>query len=147
MRTISAHKGTREGLCAERWNVQAVNQPSLAGILGGNHVGTPKSRASMMPSSNRTPAMKVGNRWRSIPNCHWPTRNTSMIRPWGASLFSKRAGVLCIPALVYLISYFAAGDSLRSDTPKTSACYLAKPPRIRSSDRMPGQIASDLFTT
>src|SRR5215467_12429882 len=29
----------------------------------------------------------------------------------------ERAGVLRTPALVYLISYFAAGNSLRSDTP------------------------------
>jgi len=41
-----------------------------------------KSRASMMPSSNHTPAMKVGSRWRSIPNCHWPTRNKILNAAW-----------------------------------------------------------------
>ncbi len=98
---------------------QAAGIPVPCPLTSGGISCSPgsKSRASMMPSSNRTPAMRVGSRWRSIPNCHWPTRNKSTIRPWGASLFNTRAGVLCIPALVYLISYFAAGDSLRSDTP------------------------------
>src|SRR6266852_5593329 len=36
-----------------------------------------------------------------------------MIRPWDASPFSKREGVLPTTSIVYLISYFAAGDSLR----------------------------------
>ncbi len=37
----------------------------------------------------------------------------------GASLFSKGAGVLRTPTVVYLISYFAAGDTLRSPWPGT----------------------------
>jgi len=47
----------------------------------------------------------------------WPTRNRNKTRSWGAFLFRKRVGVLCMSYIVYLISYFAAGDSLRSDTP------------------------------
>jgi hypothetical protein len=43
MRTISTHKGTREGLFAERWDGEAVSQPGLAGKMGGNNVGTPYS--------------------------------------------------------------------------------------------------------
>src|SRR5260370_19155936 len=40
-------------------------------------------------------------------------RNKSTIKSGDASVFSKRARVLCTLAVVYLISYFAAGDSLR----------------------------------
>ncbi len=48
-----------------------------------------KSRVSMMPSSNRTPAMRAGNLWRSIPNFRWPMRSKSTIRSWDASPFNK----------------------------------------------------------
>ncbi len=48
-----------------------------------------KSRASMMPCSNRTQAIRVGSLLRSIQNFRWPMRNRSMTRSWVASPFSK----------------------------------------------------------
>jgi hypothetical protein len=60
--------------------------------------------------------MRADSRWKSTRGSRWLMRRNSMIRSWDAFPFSKSEGVLGSSAVIYLISYFAAGDSLRSST-------------------------------
>ena len=61
--------------------------------------------------------MRVDSLWKSTLGSRLLMRKKSMTRSWDASPFSEKRGNDVQRSVVYLISYFAAGDSFRSSTP------------------------------